>query len=163
MISNSTLPTDARPFEAFLRTRKLKLTRERKAILAAIARRAPHFDAEELLMEFQNSGNRVSRATVYRTLNLLVRCGLVQKNNLGSSHACYEAARGRERHDHLICIQCGKVFDLERKDLGPLHDGLGQEPVFAPLYHNLQIFGLCGDCLSATDEKFILEQLAGIP
>jgi len=156
MISTPALPpessTEAKRFEAFLRAKKLKLTRERKAILAAIARKAPHFDAE----------NRVSRATVYRTLNLLVQCGLVQKNSLGSSHACYEASHGREPHDHMICLQCGKVFDFYRTDLAALQNDLCQDRVFAPLYHNLQIFGLCADCITGADEKFIREQVARI-
>ena len=74
-------------FEAFLRTRKLKLTRERLVILAAIFRQEHHFDAESLHADLRTEGGDISRATVYRTLDLLVQAGLVRKNSLGASHA----------------------------------------------------------------------------
>ena len=91
-------------FEHFLRGRNLKLTGERMAILEVIFRNSQHFDAEMLHADLKAQGGDISRATVYRTLDLLVQSGLVRKNSLGSSHANYEAARGNEHHDHLICL-----------------------------------------------------------
>ena len=76
-------PREEARFEVFLRERKLKLTGERMAILAAVFQRASHFDAESLHAELKGAGADISRATVYRTLDLLVQCGLVRKHSLG--------------------------------------------------------------------------------
>ena len=108
---------EAHRFEAYLRSKKLKLTGERMEILAAVFQKNAHFDAEELHAELKHHGRDISRATVYRTLDLLVQCGLVRKSSLGSSHANYEAAHEDEHHDHLICLNCNKVIEFYRPDL----------------------------------------------
>ena len=167
MSPNTTLPprtpsTEAHRFEAYLRSKKLKLTGERMEILATIFRKDTHFDAEELHAELKNLGRDISRATVYRTLDLLVQCGLVRKSSLGSSHANYEAAHENEHHDHLICLGCNKVFEFYRPDLETLQDAICQERHFKSLHHSLQIFGLCADCVGKADENAIRAKMAQI-
>ncbi|WP_005037865.1 Fur family transcriptional regulator [Holophaga foetida] len=160
-------PSDAAPmrpreearFEVFLRERKLKLTGERMAILAAVFQRASHFDAESLHAELKGAGADISRATVYRTLDLLVQCGLVRKHSLGATHASYEAAQD-EHHDHLVCIQCGKVLEFFRPDLEKLQESICRERDFQPFHHSLQIFGLCSRCKGGFDEKEIQGRVA---
>ena len=153
---------EAHRFEAYLRSKKLKLTGERMDILAAIFRKNSHFDAEELHAELKQQGQDISRATVYRTLDLLVQCGLVRKSSLGSSHANYEAAHENEHHDHLICLACNKVIEFYRPDLETLQDAICQERKFKPLHHSLQIFGLCADCVDKADETSIRTKVAQI-
>jgi Fur family ferric uptake transcriptional regulator len=147
-------------FEGFLRGKKLKLTGERMAILNAVFLRRKHFDAETLHATLREEGGDISRATVYRTLDLLVQCGLVRKNSLGSSHANYEAARDNEHHDHLICLNCGKVIEFYRPDLETLQDKICTENSFKSLHHSLQIFGLCSDCKDRADEGLIRDRVA---
>lgn len=153
--SSKVRPAEEVAFESFLRTRKLKLTTERMGILQAIYRRTEHFDAESLHLELRKAGGEISRATVYRTLDLLVQCGLVRKNSLGANHANYEAAREGEHHDHLICMNCQKVHEFFRSDLEALQDSICQAFDFQPLHHSLQIFGICGDCRGKADEAVI--------
>ena len=153
---------EAHRFEAYLRSRKLKLTGERMDILAAIFQKNSHFDAEELHAELKQQGQDISRATVYRTLDLLVQCGLVRKSSLGSTHANYEAAHENEHHDHLICLNCNKVIEFYRPDLETLQEVICKEQNFKPLHHSLQIFGLCKDCTGKADEALIRIKVAQI-
>jgi len=147
-------------FEHFLRGRGLKLTGERIGILEAVFLRTNHFDAETLVAELRSEGGDISRATVYRTLDLLVQCGLVRKNSLGSNHANYEAARGNDHHDHLICLNCNKVIEFFRSDLELLQEKICTEHEFYPLHHSLQIFGLCADCKDGADALKIQGRLS---
>jgi Fur family ferric uptake transcriptional regulator len=153
---------EAHRFEAYLRSKKLKLTGERMEILAAIFQKNAHFDAEELHGELRQQGRDISRATVYRTLDLLVQCGLVRKSSLGSSHANYEAAHEDEHHDHLICLNCNKVIEFYRPDLESLQDEICRERQFKPLHHSLQIFGLCAACVDKADVSTIQHRVAQI-
>ena len=167
MSPNSVLPprapsTEANRFEAYLRSKKLKLTGERMEILATIFRKDTHFDAEELHAQLKTLGRDISRATVYRTLDLLVQCGLVRKSSLGSSHANYEAAHENEHHDHLICLNCNRVFEFYRADLETLQDAICSERNFKSMHHSLQIFGICTDCVGTADESTIRAKVAQI-
>lgn len=147
-------------FEGFLRSQKLKLTGERMAILSAVLTRDTHFDAETLHAGLRAKGGDISRATVYRTLDLLVQCGLVRKNSLGSSHANYEAARDNEHHDHLICLNCNKIMEFYRPDLEVLQEEICAENSFKAMHHSLQIFGLCSECRDKADEGQIRNRVA---
>jgi Fur family transcriptional regulator, ferric uptake regulator len=147
-------------FEGFLRGKKLKLTGERMAILNAVFTRTSHFDAETLHAGLRDKGGDISRATVYRTLDLLVQCGLVRKNSLGSSHANYEAAHDNEHHDHLICLNCNQVIEFFRPDLETLQDEICTQNAFKPMHHSLQIFGLCENCKDKADEARIRNRVA---
>ncbi len=149
-------------FEAFLRGRSLKYTGERKALLQAVFQAEHHFDADSLHMELRKKGGEISRATVYRTLDLLVQCGLVRKQSLGDQHAHYEAVKGDEHHDHLICLNCQKVIEFFRPDLEALQDAICEEHRFRALHHSLQIFGLCSDCAGSTDEGSLLQRVSQI-
>lgn len=97
-------------FEVFLRQRGLKVTQARRKIVRAIFSTHGHFDAAELWGKLRNE--RISIATVYRTLQLLERAGLVRRVSLGETHAHYEHVLGREDHGHLICRRCGKVIEF---------------------------------------------------
>ena len=154
--------SEANRFEAYLRSKKLKLTGERMEILGTIFQKGSHFDAEELHADLKRLGRDISRATVYRTLDLLVQCGLVRKSSLGSTHANYEAAHENEHHDHLICLNCNHVIEFFRPDLETLQEAICREQNFKPLHHSLQIFGLCLDCAGKTDENAILAKVAQI-
>ena len=154
------LPDAQRRFEAFLRERGLKLTSERKELLKAVVRLTEHFDADHLHLKLKQQGKEISRATVYRTLYLLVQGGLVRKQTLGDQHAHYEAVVGDEHHDHLICLNCQKVIEFFREDLETLQDQICEAHRFQALHHSLQIFGLCDDCRGKTDAGRLASKLA---
>ncbi len=147
-------------FQAFLRRQKLKLTTERQDILRTLFEKQSHTDAESLLADLKDLGSDVSRATVYRTLDLLVQAGLIRRNSLGAGHAIYEPVREGEHHDHLVCLVCGKVLEFFRPDLEQLQEAICREQAFKPMHHSLQIFGLCSSCDGQVDESTLPERIA---
>lgn len=142
-------------FEGFLRSRQLKLTGERRAMLSAVLSWGSHFDADTLHLALKQRGEDVSRATVYRTLDLLVQCGLLRKDSLGHQQAQYEVLKPGEHHDHMVCLRCTQVIEFYRQDLEALQDAICAERKFRPLHHSLQIFGLCKGCQGKVDEAEI--------
>ncbi len=133
-------------FRDFLNRKDLKKTKERDIILEAVFDTHDHFDAEELLILFRQKKIPVSRATIYRTLDLLVECRLVKKISFGEAHFRYEHIFGHEHHDHLICNQCGQIIEFYNKDLEELQKKICRQYDFKEQDHSLRIFGLCKSC-----------------
>ncbi len=154
-------PEEQQRFESFLRSRQLKLTGERLELVEEVFGQAHHFDADQLHMALKQKGKAISRATVYRTLDLLVQCGLVRKSSFGDQHAHYEAVRSDEHHDHLICLNCDAIIEFYRPKLEALQDAICQEYGFKPMHHSHQIFGLCKDCQNReTDAPTLAHRLS---
>ena len=140
------LPDEQQRFERFLRSRQLKLTGERHELLAEVFAQTQHFDADQLHIALKQKGKAISRATVYRTLDLLVQCGLVRKSSFGDQHAHYEPVRSDEHHDHLICVNCSAIIEFYSSELEKLQEAICTEHGFKPMHHSHQIFGLCKEC-----------------
>ena len=85
-------------------------------------------------------------ATVYRTLEVLVRSGLVVERDFGEGFKRYEAARGIPHHEHLICSVCGRVTEFRDERLERMTTLLADAHDFSRQRHRLVIYGLCGDC-----------------
>src|ERR1041384_2401409 len=99
-------------FQHFLEQQGLKLTAERTALVREIFSTHYHFEADELLWKLKEKGAKISRATVSRTLELLVKSGMVRRVHLGEDHYHYEHVSGNSHHDHLICTTCGSVIEF---------------------------------------------------
>ena len=99
-------------FKDKLRTSGLKVTRERVIILEEVLKRSDHFDADQFAADLNVNGIKVSRATVYRTLDILNDMGIVHKSTLGHKHQHYENMVNRAHHDHLVCLKCDKVVEF---------------------------------------------------
>ena len=132
-------------FSQHLERAKQRKTPERFAILEEIYRRTDHFDAEALYIHMKTQSYRVSRATVYNTLELLVNCQLVTRHQFGSNTARSERAFGRRQHDHLICTQCGRVLEFCDPRVQQIKDMMGELFEFEVESHSLNLYGRCAN------------------
>ena len=136
-------------FLSFLRQRRHRVTAERLALLDEVFRQHGHIDAEHLLAAARGRGLKISRATVYRNLDLLVASGLARKQRLGRRRYLYEHVHGGQRHDHLVCTVCGRVVEFLSPGIAALQSEICRAHGFVPSAYSLQINGLCQACSAA--------------
>lgn len=133
-------------FSAHLETKGLRKTPERFAILEEIYSRTDHFDAESLYTHILQKNYRVSRATVYNTLELLLTCDLITKHQFGKNLAQYEKSYGYKQHDHIICVDCKKVVEFCDPRIQQIQSMMGDLLNFKITHHSLNMYGICGSC-----------------
>jgi Fur family ferric uptake transcriptional regulator len=136
-------------FLRFLRDRGQRVTGERLALFDEIFSLHGHIDAEELLGAMKARGLKISRATVYRNLDLLVESGFARRQQLGSRGFLYEHVHAGQQHDHLVCTGCGRVVEFVSPGIAALQAEICRAHGFVPTRHALQIAGLCNRCAEA--------------
>jgi Fur family ferric uptake transcriptional regulator len=138
-------------FAEDLARKGLRLTRQRNLLLEEIFKGAGHFEAEELVARMLRRRVRVSRATVYRTLELLQECRLVEKVNFGTGRSFYEHVQLGAHHDHMICTRCGRVIEFFDERLESLQESICRRHDFRLTSHSMRLFGRCAPCLAQPD------------
>ncbi len=134
-------------FRAFLKAHDLRLTRTRELVFEEIfSSSSLHPNAYEIREKLLRRGHRVSLATIYRTLNLLVRSGLVSSIDLGENHSHFEPERTRTAHGHLICLSCGRVREFSHAEIRESIERIGQEKGYRLDKFSIQVFGFCEKC-----------------
>lgn len=135
-------------FRAFLKKRNLRQTPERFMVLEEVYATNDHVDADELYLRLKQKGNRVSRATVYNTLDLLLDCDLVGRHQFGKNQAKYERAYSYWQHDHLICLDCNEVLEFCDPRIQGIQDMVAEIYQFDIKHHALHLYGHCrrDDC-----------------
>ncbi len=140
--------TEIEKFREFLEIRGEKLTEPRRVLIRHIFASHKHFDADELVAELHQAGSRVSRATVYRTLRLLVDAGLLRELRL-TNRTAYEHDFGYPSHDHLHCTECNMVIEFANDEIRRLREEVSREHGFRPSGHRFLIMGVCPACSRA--------------
>lgn len=106
-----------------------------------------HFEIEELIERLRQCQAAVSRASIYRTLSLLISSGLVDKTSFDAAGPCYEIVRGHhDHHDHMVCVKCGKLIEFKQAEIERLQEEVAEEHGFNMRGHRLTIYGVCRNC-----------------
>lgn len=132
-------------FRNYLKDKGHRQTPERFMVMEEIYRSSGHFDADDIYFKMKNTGTRVSRATVYNTLELLVECGLVQRHQFGQNQSYYERAYAYQQHDHIICKECGGVFEFCDPRIHEIKMLMEKLHNFKISSHSLHFYGTCND------------------
>ncbi len=136
-----------RLFERFLREEGLPVTPQREAIARVLFAAEGHFSVDDLEQGLRTSGARIGKATIYRTLDLLVKSRLVEELDFGEGFKRYEHRLSREiGHAHLVCEGCGTVEEFHLPEIPAIEARVAREHGFRPVRHTLALHGLCERC-----------------
>lgn len=136
----------ARDFRRYLDDHGLPVTHQRLAVADAVFQAADHLSADEVARRVAQRGEPVGTATVYRTLDLLVRAGLVREHDFGEGFRRYEPMAPGGAHEHCVCTACGRVMEFSNDRLERMIALLAEEVAFRPHHHRLEVYGLCRTC-----------------
>ncbi len=134
---------------AYLRSRGLRMTGEREALVRAALGRRRHFTLEELVEEAVGHDARASRATVYRSLPILIEAGILQPVLVSDEPRRFELAFGRRHHDHLLCRVCGRVVEFRSTAIEDLQLKVAARHGFRLTSHVHELLGDCAACRQA--------------
>lgn len=139
--------TIVKRFERFLRTRSLRLTSQRRRIFERAFGTHEHFSAERLYEWMRSEpGPRVSRATVYRTIGLLMEGQFIEALDRGRGDVVYEHVLGHAHHDHMVCLDCGKIEEFHDDRIEKLQIEACRKKGFQLVRHDLRMHGYCRAC-----------------
>lgn len=126
--------------------RGLRSTDQRRLIVETFFQSPNHISIEELLAQVRRQDVRVGYATVYRTLKLLTECGVAFERKFGDGLTRYELADESSHHDHLICVDCGKIVEFEEPEIEALQEEVAQRHGFLLKSHKHEMYGSCREC-----------------
>ncbi|MEE2931618.1 MAG: transcriptional repressor [Bacteroidota bacterium] len=133
-------------FKEFLTTNSQRNTPERFAILNEIYKRNTHFNIEEMYLIMQRKKYRVSRATIYNTIELLLEAKLIRKHQFEKTQAQYEKCYFSKQHDHLICEKCHEIVEFCEPRIQKIRHFMEINLNFKITRHSLNLYGICKDC-----------------
>ncbi len=137
-----------RRLDAYMAKKGLRSTHQRRIITEAFFAGPSHVSIEELLANVREVDSRIGYATVYRTLKLFTECGIAAERNFGDGPSRYELSdkSTNEHHDHLICVECGKIIEFHDEHIEQLQESISQQLGFRIESHKHEIYGHCADC-----------------
>ncbi len=136
-----------RLFGRYLREQGLPVTHQREAVAEVVFAAAEHLSVDDIERRLRERGDRIGKATIYRTLDLLVRSRLAEEHDFGEGFKRYEHRLSRQPvHEHLICLECGRVTEFQSAEIQHVESRMQMEHGFLPARHRLEIYGLCREC-----------------
>ncbi|HXG44604.1 MAG TPA: Fur family transcriptional regulator [Gemmatimonadales bacterium] len=133
-------------FRRYLREHRQPVTRQRDRIAELVLTSDQHLSVEEIERLLKARGEAVALATIYRTLDALVRSGLVRAQDFGEGFRRYEPMPAQAHHEHLICTRCGRVEEFANDRLERMLPLIADEYGFRPERHRVEVYGVCRDC-----------------
>ena len=123
-----------------LKSEGLRYTDQRQANWDEIRNSSEHRDAEDIYLKLKEGNVKVSRATVYRTIDVLVKNRLVRKMDVGEGRSLYEPRLDDSHHDHMICLDTGDIIEFYNKELEDLQDTIAKKHGYKVIRHVHQLF-----------------------
>ncbi len=146
IILNKKMSFEIQMFRDFLRAHGLRWTPQRRTVVEGFLVSEGHILAEDLHRRVQTADDSIGIATVYRTLNLLVECGLAGEFTRSTGKKSFEKIYRKGRHDHLICTGCGRIVEFEHPVIEKLQMDICRRHGFARTHHRMQLEGRCRLC-----------------
>jgi Fur family ferric uptake transcriptional regulator len=139
-------------FRRYLKENGLRFTPGRARILEAAVSHPAHFDADELYLKLRMGHERISKASVYRTIPLLLACGLIRAVGHHNGRYHYEHIYGHAHHCHLRCLRCGKLVEFTLSQWKEIEDQVGKKHGFAITGYRLELQGYCRECSRSVEK-----------
>jgi Fur family transcriptional regulator, ferric uptake regulator len=143
-------------FHRHLKSTGNKITSQRDAVLKVFLDADGHLSVEEIYQRAREVDPMLGFTTVYRTMKLLVECGIARSEKLHDGHLRYERNFRRQHHDHLICTHCGLVIEFYNESIEAEQDRITRRFGFVMSSHSLRIFGLCEACRNENREEEVV-------
>ncbi|MEO8200754.1 MAG: Fur family transcriptional regulator [Gemmatimonadota bacterium] len=133
-------------FRRYLRDRRQPVTRQRDLVAEVVLLSPDHLSVEEIQRLLKERGTPIGLATIYRALDVLLASGLVKVQDFGEGFKRFEPTGSSARHEHLVCLRCGKVLEFSNEQLERMLPIIADEHQFQHQRHRVEIFGVCRDC-----------------
>jgi Fur family ferric uptake transcriptional regulator len=133
-------------FQEFLAARGLRLTHQRQAIVDVLLHADKHLSSPEVYKALKGRG--IGRVTVFRTIKMLEEARLAERVHSPDGVPKFEIKYERPRHDHLICVECGAIREVQWPQVERIRDRTCRQLRFIPIWHRYEVFGRCADCES---------------
>ena len=134
---------------AYMERKGLRSTSQRRLVSEVFFRTGGHLSIDDMLALARRQDPKVGYATVYRTMKLLVECGLANERQFGDAVTRFEVAHHDSHHDHLICLECKRIVEFEDTQIERLQDSLAKRHGFTLVSHKHELYGLCEGCQRA--------------
>lgn len=141
-----------------LRERELPFTHQREAIAQVMFESTRHLSADDVAAALRQRGEHAGKATVYRTLALLVELGLATEHDFDEGFKRYETKVGAAQHDHLICTACGRVSTFQHPELDRIFAELAAEHGFESITRQVKVFGTCSETAACREVQRVYRE-----
>ena len=134
-------------FRDYLNQKGLRNTPERETIVREVFVTQDHFDVDTLYLRLRNKKKNISKASIYRTIPLLIDSGLIKEVFFEDGHMHYEHEYGNDHHCHFRCLGCKKIIEFKQDFIEDIQETFSKDYGFEVTGHKLELFGYCRDCL----------------